>query len=143
MSYKILLPVDGSEGSLRAAHYIAGLASLMPAVEVIILNVQPEADNWMVRRSIKPDELAKMEQDWSEEAMIPERDVLQAAGVSCQMRMERGEIAPTVARLAQELSCQQIIMAVSSCKSTLADWLLGSVATKVLHLASVPVTFIK
>ena len=143
MTYKILLPVDGSDASLHAAQHIAALKANMQALEVFIINVQPEADNWMVRRSIKPGELEKMEQEWSNDAMVPERDILQAADVTCQMRMVHGEVAPAVVRLATELCCQQIVMGVSSHGSALGDLLLGSVVSELLHLSSIPVTFIK
>ena len=61
MRHKILLPVDGSESSVRAAHHVAGLAKCLVDLEVHLVNVQPLGDDWMVRRMIKPEELAKME----------------------------------------------------------------------------------
>lgn len=143
MTYKILLPVDGSDTSIRAAQHVARLATMMQALEVIIINVQPPGDDWMVGRMIKPDELTKMEQEWGDNAMLPERDILHASGVTCQMQMVQGDVASTVVRLAKELSCQQIIMGLQDDSSTLGDWLLGSVASKVLRQASVPVTFVK
>ena len=143
MTYKILLPVDGLDHSIHAAHYIIELAKQIPALEVCIINVQPTADDWMIRRTIKPDELAQMEQQWSEDVMLPEHDILRAAGIPCQMQMIQGEVAPTVVQMAQKLSCQQIVMGIDARGSSLTDWLHGSVAMRVLHLSPLPVTFIK
>lgn len=142
MHYKILLPVDGSEGSLNAVRHVAHIAALMQGVEVHLLNVQPLGDDWMVRRMIKADELAALEKDWGETAIAPARSLLETAGVSCQSYMAQGEVATTIARFAQELSCDQIMMGTRG-RSALGDLLLGSVAIKVLHLSSVPVTLIK
>ncbi len=142
MSCKILLPVDGSEGSLNAARHVAHIAAMVPDVEVHLLNVQPPGDDWMVRRMIKAEELAALEKDWGEAAIAPARSILEAAGVACQSRMVQGEVAATIARLAQELGCDQIMMGTRG-RSALGDLLLGSVAIKVLHLSSVPVTLIK
>lgn len=142
MRCKILLPVDGSEGSARAAEHVAGIAAMVKDLEVHLVNVQPRGDDWMVRRSIKPEELKKMEQEWGEAAIAPARAILQAAGVACSDRMEQGDVAPTIARLAEELGCTQIVMGTRG-HTALGDLLLGSVAVKVLHLASVPVTLVK
>ena len=142
MRCKILLPVDGSEGSARAAHHVAGIAAMVKDLEVHLINVQPLGDDWMVRRTIKPEELAKMEREWGESAIAPARKILKAAGVACVEHIEQGEIAPTVARLAQELTCDQIVMGTRG-RSALGDLVLGSVAIKVLHLAKVPVTLVK
>jgi nucleotide-binding universal stress UspA family protein len=142
MSCKILLPVDGSEGSLNAARHVAHIAAMVRDVEVHLLNVQPPGDDWMVRRMIKAEELAALEKDWGEAAIAPARSILEAAGVTCQSRMVQGEVAATIARLAQELGCDQIMMGTRG-RSALGDLLLGSVAIKVLHLSSVPVTLVK
>lgn len=142
MSCKILLPVDGSEGSLNAARHVAHIAAMVRDIEVHLLNVQPPGDDWMVRRMIKAEELAALEKEWGEAAIAPARSILEAAGVTCQSRMEQGEVAATIARLAQELGCDQIMMGTRG-RSALGDLLLGSVAVKVLHLSSVPVTLIK
>ena len=142
MRCKILLPVDGSEGSARAARHLAGIAAMVKDLEVHLVNVQPLGDDWMVRRMIKPEELAKMEREWGESAIAPARAILKAAGVACVEHIEQGEIAPTVARLAQELACDQIVMGTRG-RSALGELLLGSVAVKVLHIAKVPVTLVK
>jgi len=142
MRHKILLPVDGSENSVRAAHHVTGIARCLKNTEVHLVNVQPLGDDWMVRRMIKREELAKMEQEWSESAIAPVRAVLGAAGVTCVGHVAQGEVAETIARLAKELACDQIVMGTRG-HGALRDLLLGSVAIKVLHLANVPVTLVK
>ncbi|HWR88567.1 MAG TPA: universal stress protein [Acidiferrobacterales bacterium] len=142
MRCKILLPVDGSEGSARAARHVAGIAAMVKDLEVHLVNVQPLGDDWMVRRMIKSEELVQMEREWGESAIAQARTILKAAGIACVEHIEQGEIAPTVARLAQELVCDQIVMGTHG-RSALGDLVLGSVAVKVLHLAKVPVTLVK
>ena len=142
MRYKILLPVDGSEGSSNAARHVARIAAMMQDVEVHLLNVQPPGDDWMVRRMIKAEELAVLEKEWGEAAIAPSRSILEAAGASCPSHMVQGEVAETIVRLAEELGCDQIMMGTHG-RSALGDLFLGSVAIKVLHLSSVPVTLVK
>ena len=142
MTCKILLPVDGSDGSLRAAQHVASIASQMKALVVHLVNVQPPGDDWMVRRMIKPAELAKMEQEWADTALTPAGEILTKAGINIEAHPLQGEVAPTIARLAQELDCDQIVMGTRGL-SALGDLLMGSVATKVLHLSKVPVTLVK
>ncbi|BAN35830.1 universal stress protein UspA-like protein [Sulfuricella denitrificans skB26] len=142
MGYKILLPIDGSEGSSNAARHLAHIASMLQGAEVHLLNVQPPGDDWMVRRMIKTEELATLEKEWGEAAIAPARSILNAAGISCQAHIVQGEVATTIARLAQELGCDQIMMGTRG-RSALGDLFLGSVAIKVLHLSSMPVTLVK
>jgi nucleotide-binding universal stress UspA family protein len=142
MRCKILLPVDGSEGAARAARHVAGLAAMAKDLEVHLVNVQARGDDWTVRRMIKPEELVKMEREWGDAAMAPARAILKAAGVVCVEHMEQGEVAPTIARLAAELACDQIVMGTRG-HTALGDLLLGSVAVKVLHLTTIPVTLVK
>jgi len=95
-----------------------------------------------VRRMLKAEEIAGMEREWAEAALGPAREILRAAGVACKEHMVQGEVAQTIARLATELGCDQIVMGTRG-QSALSGLLLGSVAIEVLHLADVPVTLVK
>lgn len=142
MPCKILLPVDGSECASQAARHVAGLAAMVPDLQVHLLNVQPPGDDWMVRRMLKPDELVTLEKEWSESAFAPVRDILKTTGLQVTEHIEQGEIADTIARVARELGCDQIIMG-SHGRTALGGFLLGSVVAKVLHLADQAVTLVK
>ena len=142
MPCRILLPVDGSESASHAARHVAAIAAMVPDLEVHLLNVQPPGDDWTVGRMLKPDELAAMEKEWGESALAPARDILKAAGLAATEHIVQGEVADTIARVAGELGCDQIIMG-SHGRTALGGFLLGSVVAKVLHLAEQPVTLVK
>ncbi|MEW5770913.1 MAG: universal stress protein [Pseudomonadota bacterium] len=142
MPYKILLPVDGPRSSANAARHVAGLAVLIKDLEVHLVNVQPLGDDWMTRRTLKAEELDRLEREWAETALAPARETLAAAGIACREHFTQGEVAQSIARLAGELGCDQIVMGTRGLGS-LGDLLMGSVATKVLHLAGLPVTLVK
>ena len=61
--------------------------------------------------------------------------------------VEVGDVAQTIARYARELHCDQVIMGTRGLGSggvaAISGLLLGSIATKVLHLVEVPVTLVK
>jgi nucleotide-binding universal stress UspA family protein len=139
---KILLPVDGSGSSTRAAHYLAAIANTTPDLEIHLLNVQPPGDDWMVRRMLKAEELAALEQDWGNAALEPARDLLTNAGALVKTHVTQGDIAPSIIRLATELGCNQIVMG-SHGRTGWTGLLMGSVASKVMHLSQMPITFIK
>jgi nucleotide-binding universal stress UspA family protein len=142
MPWKILLPVDGSEGSARAARHVVDIADIVANLEVHVLNIQPLGDDWMVRRSIKPEEFATMTQEWGESSIGPVHAILEAAGVKHSVQVTHGDVARTIARLALDLGCNHIVMGTRG-QSALNGLLMGSVATKVLHLTDVPVTLVK
>ncbi len=139
---RILLPVDGSPNSARAVTFVRNCAQDLANLEVHLVNVEPLADEWIVHRLLTEAELAAMARECGEAALAPAMAELTAVGVKVTPHIERGEIAQTLARLATDLHCDQIVMGTRGL-STLGDLLMGSVATKLLHLAAVPVTFVK
>jgi len=139
---KILIPVDGSGCSIRATRFVAEQFVKLPALEVHLLNVQPLGDDWMIRRMIRDIELTTLEQDWGNSAIEPANVLLQEAGISARSHVVQGDVASTIVRLAEELGCDQIVMG-SHGRTGLSGLMMGSIASKVMHLAQLPITFIK
>lgn len=139
---KALVPVDGSSNSDRAVQHVVALAEICPAIEVVLLNVQPEIDDWQVRRFLKKEEVEAMEESKGGDALQSARAILDAAGVRCMPQVLIGPVAETIARTALEQNCDGIVMGTRGLGAA-AGALLGSVAAQVVHLADVPVTLVK
>ena len=67
---------------------------------------------------------------------------LKQANVPFTHHISVGHIAETIAQYAKENGVSQIVMGTRG-MGAISDLVLGSVATKVIHLSSVPVTLIK
>ncbi len=137
MFEKILLPVDGSEHSRRAAMTAADLAHKSGG-EIVVLHVRER----QVARGHAFGLEAEPEARDLVDAFV--RD-LKDVGLSA-----RGEVRPTihglVARAIMEVAREERCGAIVMGTRGLSDWsglILGSVAHKVLHLAECPVVAVK
>lgn len=140
--HKVLLPVDGSSCSKNAARYLLDFLRDAGKIELHLLNVQPLAENWEVRSFLQDEEIKQMAQENAAALMEPVRAILDEAGISYAVHIEQGEVAETIARYCKDLGCDQVVMGTHG-KGALEGLLLGSVAAKVLHLVTVPVTLVK
>ena len=143
MTMKILLPVDGSDCALRAVdHLIAHVSWFREVPEIHLLHVQPPIP---VGRALAHVGKETLHQHYLEESRAhllgaPQR--LASAGVAATPHIPVGQAAEVVARLAGELACDLIVMG-SHGRSGLASLVMGSVASRVLHLAACPVLLVK
>ncbi len=139
---KLLAPVDGSSNSDRAVRHVIALAGLCPSMEVLLLNVQPEIDDLQVRRFMKKEELEAMGVSKGGDALRSARALLDAAGLRYTPQVLIGPPAETIARVALEQNCDGIVMGTRGL-GAVAGILLGSVTSRVVHLADMPVTLVK
>jgi nucleotide-binding universal stress UspA family protein len=139
---KFLVPVDGSEASLRAVSYLVRLAKCREVVEIQVLNVREPADAWEIRRFLNAEEIARMQQNEGEVDLSEARALLDMAGVAYDAQVLVGPVAQTIARFATAQGCDSIVMGTHG-RGGLTDLFLGSVAAKVVHLSALPVTLIK
>jgi nucleotide-binding universal stress UspA family protein len=139
---KALVPVDGSENALRAVRHLINLVKGREPMEVFLLNVQEPIDAWEVRRCLKPEEIEAMQEVRGGDALKAARELLEQAGVPFTAEVLIGDLAPSIAGYAKRMGCDKIIMGTRG-MTPLANLLMGSVATKVIHLADVPVTLVK
>lgn len=140
--HKVLLPVDGSHHSEKAARYLQDFLHDIGKIELHVLNVQPLAEGWEVRSFLQQEEIEQIAQDNAVALMEPVRTILDEAGIAYTVHIEQGEVAETIARYCKDLGCDQMVMGTHG-KGALEGLLLGSVTTKVLHLVTVPVTLVK
>jgi nucleotide-binding universal stress UspA family protein len=140
----LLVPVDGSESASRAVdHIVKKLAWYKDGVQVHLLNVQrslPYAGR--VESVIGHEQIKQYHHDEGMAALKTAMQKLDAAKIKYQHHIGVGEEAETIARYAKEKGCDQIVMGTRGLGSV-SNLLLGSVATKVIHLAPVPVLLVK
>lgn len=139
---KALVPVDSSANSDRAVSHVVALTSLCPSMDIVLLNVQPEIDDWQVRRFLKKEEVEAMEESKGGDALQSARSLLDAAKVRYTPQVLIGPVAETIAKTAREQNCDGIVMGTRGL-GAVAGALLGSVTAKVVQLSDVPVTLIK
>ncbi|CAG0977899.1 hypothetical protein BURK2_01670 [Burkholderiales bacterium] len=139
---KALVPVDGSANSDRAVQHLLTLAQTNPALEVLLLNVQPEVDDWQVRRFLKKEEVEAMEEAKGGDALQSARAILDAAQIKYQPLVLIGPVAETIAQTASAEQCDGIVMGTHGLGAA-ASMLLGSVSSDVIQQTTVPVTLVK
>lgn len=141
--HRILLPYDGSAHALRAAQFLAGRAAAGASLQVHVLNVQenPVYPGGLVdERVMRQIEEALLAE--GRKALLLAAGVLAAGSVPHQLHVQIGLVAQTIVSQAQSLGCESIVM---GCRGlgALSGLVLGSVATRVVHLSPLPVTLVK
>lgn len=141
---KWLVPVDGSESSVRAvSHMLSKLVWFKQPIEIHLLNVQhlmPYGNR--VTSVLGHDTVAQYHHEEGLAALQPTRAKLDAAGVKYVFHIGVGDAAETIVEYAKEKGCHQIVMGTRGLGSV-SGMLLGSVATKVIHLSDIPVLLVK
>ncbi len=140
---KILIPVDGSAAANRAVeHVIASVAWLKEAPQVCLLNVQWKLASGNVKLFINQETINDYYREQGMAALADARAKLDAAGFAYSYHISVGTPAEAIVQYAQEQHVDQIVMSAHG-QNTLSGLLLGSVASKVAHLAQVPTLLVK
>jgi nucleotide-binding universal stress UspA family protein len=143
MTMKILLPVDGSDCSLRAVgHLVAHGAWFREVPEIHLLHVQPPIPIGHALAHVSKETLHSHYMEESREHLLGAQRRLDAAGRLHTTHIHVGQPAEVIARLASELECDLIVMGTHG-RTGIAGLVMGSVASRVLHLAECPVMLVK
>jgi len=143
---RFLVPTDGSEHALLAVEEVVRLApQLTQPVEVLLLNVQPPVPaKFLLLGEGTPSDKRELEEplrEAGEETLQPARALLERAKITHACHVEIGHAAETIAKFALTFHCEMIVMATRGLNAG-SGLLLGSVATKVVHLAEIPVLLV-
>jgi nucleotide-binding universal stress UspA family protein len=141
---KILLAVDGSESALRATRkLIESVAAYKVPPRVELVTVHPPVPHYggFSAAVVSHEMIEKYYREEGEKALAASKQVLDEAGVRYTPHVLVGEVPRAIVEHAGKARCQMIYMGTRG-MTALVNMLLGSVATKVLHLARVPVVLV-
>jgi nucleotide-binding universal stress UspA family protein len=139
----ILVPIDGSEPAYHALEFAIRLLRGRPDTAIYALYVHPPIDvSGKVQISVALERMREMAAEQSR--LILDRAAARLTEVEMRHTVEmlEGDPAEVIARRAGELDCDAIVMG-SRGMGRIANLVIGSVATKVVHLSKLPVTLVK
>lgn len=135
----ILLAVDGSEISLRAVDsLVAHVRWFSEPPTIHVLHVHLPIPVGFALHQLGHDALDRYYREEGEAVLAPAMEKLAVAGITVVPHIHVGHPAPTIVKLASELSCELICLGTHG-RGAFGTALLGSVAARVLQLSSVPV----
>ncbi|HEY8608835.1 MAG TPA: universal stress protein [Noviherbaspirillum sp.] len=139
---KILLAVDGSDSALRAVdHVVKRVSSAKHDYQVLLVNVQYPLHG-SVSGFVDAGQVKQYHHDEGMKTLAVAREKLDAAGIPYTHHLFVGEPAEVIARYGREQGCDEIVIGTRGL-SGIGSLLMGSVATKVIHLAEMPVLLVK
>lgn len=140
---KILLAVDGSEASTRAAAKLAQMIGWLkepPQIDVLTVHLPVPMFSHM-GVVVTQEMLDRHYGEESAAALAPIRKVLDEAGVKYSPLRAVGPIAETIVDHAKRHGADMIFMGTRG-MTAVSNVVMGSITTKVLHLAAVPVVLV-
>jgi len=141
---RIAVAVDGSAPANRAVGHALSLVAGRPGSEIVLVNAQNlqtlDVSDISAVMTVEVDRRLAARQ--SRTALRRAIALCRKAQATFVARAEIGSPAETIDRVAREVGAHQIVMGTRGLGS-LGSLFLGSVATRVVRLAQVPVTLVK
>jgi nucleotide-binding universal stress UspA family protein len=142
MNTSWLIAIDGSEPSLKTIDYVVAEAvQRSPRPRLFLVNVQTplSAD---ITRFVDEKAVEGFHREAGEKALAQAKQKLDQTGLAYTSHIMIGETAPTLVEFAKDKACQLIVMGAHGF-GTVIGALMGSITTKVVHLATLPVLIVK
>jgi len=141
---KVLLAVDGSKSSVKAVDWVVehfGDARSRPAIELVTVHLPvPKLPN--MGKVVGKAQIERFYAEEGEECLAPAKRRLERAGIPFAARILVGPVAETLVKHARA-SGRDLIVVGTRGMTGLGNFVLGSTATKLLHLADRPVLIVK
>lgn len=141
---KILLAVDGSKFSLDAVDCVIDHADWYrekPEVELLTVHL-PVPKLPRMGMAVGRAQIERYYEEEGQQNLAAAKKKLDAAGIAVQTRVLVGDVAETIVKQAKSARCDLICIGTRG-MTGFGKALLGSTATKVLHISDVPVLLVK
>jgi nucleotide-binding universal stress UspA family protein len=141
---KILLAVDGSKYSLDAVDCLIEHADWYrekPVVELLTVHL-PVPKLPRMNLVVGKNQIESYYREEGEAMLAGARKKLDAAGIGYKATILVGPVAETIVAHAKKARCDLIFIGTHG-RTAAAGMLLGSIATKVMHISTIPVLLVK
>lgn len=138
----LLVPVDGSQSSLNALRTALAFMEKSHPTQLHVIAVHPPILSGNIKRFISAEALNDYYNEEGEKLLAPAREILEKAAVAASINVVVGPIANSIVEYAEKHQCDHIVMGTRG-MGYIKGFVLGSVTTKVLSLADIPVTLVK
>lgn len=141
---KILLAVDGSKHSLDAVNSVIEHADWYrekPVVELVTVHL-PLPKLPRMGMVVGKNQIQKYYEEEGEACLAAAKKKLDAAGIGYKASVLVGPVAETLVEHAAKARCDLIFIGTRG-RTEVGNAMLGSTATKVLHIAKTPVLLVK
>ena len=141
---KILLAVDGSKYSIDAVNCLIEHADWYrekPAVELLTVHL-PVPKLPRMGLVVGKNQIERYYREEGEAMLAGAKRKLDAAGIRYNASILVGPVAESIVAHARKTRCDLIFIGTHG-RTAAGNMLLGSIATKVLHIASVPVLLVR
>jgi len=138
---KLLVAVDGSSESLLAVSHVikqSGMFGQNPSVELVYVHV-PLPYSGRVKGVVGSDAIESYYKDEGTTALAGAERALAEARIEYRAHILVGAVAESIVEFAKEKSCDLIVVGTRGT----GNLMLGSVTTKILHIADRPVLVVK
>lgn len=139
---KILLPVDGSDLSLKAVRLAVSLLQQGLSGSLVLANVQEPATLYEMVVAPDGEMLERVSTAAGVDTLEKAEALLMEEGVVYEREIATGDPAHTIVDIGERFGCDMIVMGARGI-SAMRSALLGSVSNEVLHAAQVPVVIVK
>lgn len=141
---KILLAVDGSKYSLDAVDCLIEHADWYrgkPVVELVTVRL-PVPKLPRMGMVVGKSQIDRYYREEGEAALAAAKKKLDAAGIGYRAQVLVGQVAESLVEHARKTRCDLIFIGTHG-RTAAGNMLLGSTATKVLHISRVPVLLVR
>ena len=139
---KILLPVDGSEGSLEAVRHALRLVHDGLRASFVLANVQEPASLYEVVVAHNAEVIEQISEAAAAHSLAPAQALLRAAGHEFETEIGHGDPRHQLVEMAERCECELVMLGARG-QDVSENGALGSVATAVLQHANAAVLVVK
>jgi nucleotide-binding universal stress UspA family protein len=140
---KLLVPIDSSDNANRALQHAIRLAKEIGSIELHIVTAhEPPFAYGEVAVHMTEEKATALQRRHSEDILRAATELARAAGVPFTSEVLIGDVSRELAKYADEKGCEGIVMGTRG-MGAIGNLVMGSVATKVIHLTKLPVTLVK
>ena len=137
----ILVPVDGSPASDRAAAFAAKRAKAMPGTVLHLLNVQPSVGS-LVTSFVPKENVESHHREEGEKALASAVRICTEAGVAFEKHIGVGRPGEVIGQFVKKLGVEAVVTGTRG-HGGVAGVLMGSVAQDIIAHVDVPITLVK